>query len=178
MAKHFNKESAIRGALRRVFSRSPIVREVLMKVRREVPKYRQDGTRAKKDAVQYLCNVCSQYVGSTQVAVDHIVPVISVDDGFIDFNTFIQRLFCDASNLQVICDDCHQKKTNSERIARLTKQYSSELDDLEKSIKAKTISSKEASVLLKKYISKKKTDGLKDIVGRASKLKSSLAKSS
>lgn len=145
-----------------------------MKVRRETPKFNKDGSRAKKDAVQYLCNVCKNYVGSTMVAVDHIVPVISVDEGFVDFNTFIERLFCDASNLQVVCDDCHQKKTNAERIARLIKVYTAELDGLEKQIKTKKISSKEASAQLKKFIGKKKTDGLKDIAERAQKLKDNL----
>lgn len=113
----YNQVAAIRGALRRTFARSPIVREVMMKVRREVPKFRKDGSKAKKLAVQYLCGVCKQYVGSTHVSVDHIEPVIP-ESGFTDWETFIKRLFCGAENLQVICDDCHQKKTNEEAAAR------------------------------------------------------------
>lgn len=174
MAKTWNQEAAIRGALRRVFSRSPIIREVMFKVRREVPKYNKDGSRAKKDAVQYRCNVCTTYVGSTKVAVDHITPVISVNDGFVDFNTFIERLFCDVSNLQVICDTCHNLKTNSERITRLTKQYTEELDVLEQQIKNKSIPTKDALKLLKKYIAKKKTAGLSSVVQRACSIKENL----
>lgn len=146
----------------------------MMKVRREVPKYNQDGSRSKKDAVQYRCNVCMRYVGSTHVAIDHITPVISVSDGFIDFNTFIERLFCDASNLQVICDPCHNLKTNSERIARLTKQYTEELDALEEQLKQGTLLPKDALKLLKKYIAKKKTVGLLPVVQRACSLKKNL----
>lgn len=145
-----------------------------MKVRREVPKYNKDGSRAKKDAVQYLCSTCMQYVGSTKVAVDHISPVISVSEGFVDFNTFIDRLFCDAANLQVICDDCHNKKTQSERIARLLKQYTEELDELEEQIKKSLIAPKAAEKLLKKYIAKKKTVGLSSVVQRACSLKQNL----
>jgi 5-methylcytosine-specific restriction endonuclease McrA len=170
----WNQQAAIRGALRRVFSRSPVIREVLFKVRREVPKYNKDGSRAKKDAVQYRCNVCLQYVGSTKVAVDHVTPVVSVDDGFVDFNTFIQRLFCNEDNLQVICDECHTTKTNSERIERLTKQYSHELDLLENALAAKSQSSAEINKALTKYISKKKTKGLEDIAARALSLKKKL----
>lgn len=114
----FNVNAAVRSAIRRVFSRSPVVREVMMKVRREVPRYNKDGTRAKKDAVQYLCGVCAQYVSSTKIAVDHKIPVIDVDKGFVDWNTFVDRVFCDEANLQVICDPCHQAKTNSERFER------------------------------------------------------------
>ncbi len=172
--KTWNQEAAIRGALRRTFSRSPVIREVLFKVRREVPKFNKDGSRAKKDAVQYRCGVCQVYVGSTHVSVDHIEPVVSVSDGFIDFNTFIQRLFCDANNLQVICDECHNVKTQKERIWRLTLQYDKELDTLEAEIKAKTISTAEALKSLKKYIAKKKTAGLNPVVQRALSIKDSL----
>ncbi len=171
MAKTWNQEAAIRGALRRTFSRSPVIREVLFKVRREVPKYNKDGSRAKKDAVQYRCNVCQSYVGSTKVSVDHIVPVVSVSEGFVDFNTFIARLFCDASNLQVICDSCHGIKTQSERIGRLLLQYDKELDNLELEVKNKTLSKAEALKMLKKYIAKKKTVGLDPVVQRALSIK-------
>ena len=71
MTKTWNEEAAIRGALRRVFSRSPVIREVMFKVRREIPKFNKDGSRSKKDAVQYLCSICQTYVGSTLVAVEH-----------------------------------------------------------------------------------------------------------
>lgn len=176
MAKKWNEDAAIRGALRRVFSRSPVIREVLFKVRREVARYNKDGNRSKKDAVQYLCNVCKNYVGSTMVTVDHIEPVVSVTDGFIDLQTFKDRLFCAAENLQVICDTCHNVKTQSERISRLLLQYGKELDDLEAQMKSKDLSDKDALKLLKKYIGKKKTSGLKDIADRAVKMKEQLVK--
>jgi hypothetical protein len=111
----YNQNSAIRSALRRTFSRSPIVREVLMSGRREVPKYRKDGTRAKKDSVQYQCEVCSKWVGSQHIEVDHINSVIDNEIGFENWETFIERLFCSKENLQRICDDCHDKKTQAER---------------------------------------------------------------
>lgn len=114
----FNQNAAIRGALRRTFSRSPVVREVLMEGRREVPKYNKDGSRAKKDAVQYSCQTCGEWVSSTKVQVDHFTPVISPTLGFENWETFIERLFCGKDNLRRICRDCHQIKTNAERQAR------------------------------------------------------------
>jgi 5-methylcytosine-specific restriction endonuclease McrA len=134
MKKHkpFNHNAAIRGAIRRVFSRSPIVREVLMEGRREIPKFNKDGSRSKKDAVQYQCQICSSWVSSTKIAVDHIDPVISVDDGFVDWNTFVERLgFENKKNLQRICDDCHNKKTNAERFKRNFAVELNELADME-----------------------------------------------
>ena len=51
--------------------------------------------------------------------VDHIEPVVSPNDGFKDWNTFIARLFCEVDNLAVLCKVCHEKKTNEEkRIAK------------------------------------------------------------
>jgi 5-methylcytosine-specific restriction endonuclease McrA len=115
--KNWNENLQIRGAIRRVFARSPIVKEMRDKVRREVPKYNKDGQRAKRDAVQYLCNECKNWVGSTKISVDHIDPVIQ-EHGFVDWNCFVGRVFCASENLQVICDGCHQKKTNAERLVR------------------------------------------------------------
>lgn len=114
----FNQNAAIRGAIRRTFSRSPVVREVLMSGRREIPKYNKDGARAKKNAVQYECQACNTWVSSTEIVVDHISPVIE-DTGFVDWNVFVDRLFCDKSNLQRICDPCHDKKTYEEKVRRL-----------------------------------------------------------
>ena len=112
--KIFNENAVIRGAIRRTFARAPIKQEVLKAVRKEFPKYKKDGTRAKKDAVCYLCNICKKYTGSTKVSVDHIIPVISIEEGFVDWNEFVKRLYCGADNLQVICDDCHKIKTKEE----------------------------------------------------------------
>jgi hypothetical protein len=171
MAKTYNENAAIRGALRRVFARSPLVVEKVQESRREVPRYLKDGSRAKKDWVQRQCEVCSSWVGSTKISIDHKNPVVSVQDGFTDWNEFIARLWCSKENLQRICDSCHDQKTQVERISRLTLQYAKELDQLELDIKAKTVSKSEALKTLKKYIAKKKTSGLDPVVQRALKIK-------
>lgn len=114
----YNINSACRSAWRRVFSRSPIVREVLMAGRREIPKYRKDGSLAAKPSVQYLCNVCKKWTQSTKVSVDHIEPVIPIDGTFTDWNTFHERLWCMPSNLQILCETCHAVKTKEERDRR------------------------------------------------------------
>ncbi len=167
----FNQNAAIRGAIRRLFSRSPVHREVLAKVRREVPKYNQDGARSKKDSVQYLCNVCKSYVGSTKVEVDHIIPVIETNEhGFVDWNMFVDRLFCGPENLQVICDPCHDKKTHEEQQKRQAAKDKVKLDKIEQDIQcAKTIEEEKAlKKQIAKFLTKKKAPETKD---RALKLK-------
>ena len=88
---------------------------------------------------------------------------------------FLKRLWCDISNLQRICDTCHDKKTNAERIARLNTKYTEELDILEKDISDKLIDTKTAKKSLNKYIAKKKTQGMEKIVERAQILKQKLS---
>lgn len=81
----------------------------------------------------YKCNVCKQEVPATikgiyktgkkkgkpkkikNILADHIEPIIDPVVGFVDFNSFIERAFCEEDNLQAICYKCHTKKTNEER---------------------------------------------------------------
>lgn len=169
----YNQNSAIRGALRRAFARSPIVQEIMAESRREVPRYKKNGSLAKKPHVQRQCQVCDQWVGSSKISVDHIEPVVSVDEGFIDWNAFVARLWCSKENLQRICDTCHDAKTYKEKIARLTVQYTRELDEIEKTLSGpiSTVIFSELKKVLKKYIDKKKTPELMPIAQRAMELK-------
>lgn len=114
-----------------MFSRSPLVREVLEESRQEFPRYKKDGTRHKKNWVKRQCQVCDQWVGASHIAVDHIDPVISVEHGKQDWNEFIDRLCCNTSgkaNLQRICDPCHDKKTAKERYERMLNEENAFLD--------------------------------------------------
>ena len=86
--------------------------------------------QTKKDAkVGYNQYECAGYetephiVGSSividgkrknNIFTDHIIPVGS--DG--DWNEVISNLFCEAENLQLLCKECHDKKTKDERDAR------------------------------------------------------------
>lgn len=144
-----------------------------MKVRREVPKFNKDGSRAKKDAVQYQCGTCGQWTKSTAVAVDHIAPVIDVQTGFVDWNQFVARLFCGPENLQVICDPCHNAKTQAERIERLSIQYAEELYRFEMAVMQGIIPA-DWKKMLNKYIAKKKTKGLEHIVQKAQAIKNEI----
>lgn len=189
----FNQEMSIRGVNRRLFARSPLVQEKLDESRQEFPRYKKDGTLAKKPWVKRQCEVCNQWVGSTKIAIDHIDPVVPPDgfpahyDMWDRITLFLKRLWCEKSNLQRICDECHDKKTYKERIERLTKQYTLELDEIETLLKSfngphKVSDAVFATVvkdhkkILAKYIAKKKTPELAPIVQRALLLKDNLLK--
>lgn len=79
-------------------------------------------------AKHYVCADCGKEFTSKDVEVDHILPVVDPTDGFIDWNTFISRLYCTKDNLQVLCTTCHKRKTKLERsksTKRKTKKTSS-----------------------------------------------------
>lgn len=180
----YNQEAAIRGALRRAFSRSPLVQEVMAESRREAPRYNKDGSRHKKNWVQRQCQVCDEWVSTSKMAVDHKIPVISVEEGKQDWDEFIARLWCAKENLQRICDPCHDKKTYAERIERLKIKYTLELDAIEDTIQrasgmrnligAATNGYKDMVKQINKYTAKKKTLGLEEIVERALRLKTEI----
>ena len=69
-------------------------------------------------AKHYKCNICLNEFTSKDVEVDHISPVVDPATGFIDWNTFIDRLYCSKANLQVICKPCHKIKTKEERVKK------------------------------------------------------------
>lgn len=66
-------------------------------------------------AKHYTCAACKKEFTSKDVQVDHISPVVDPDVGYVDWNTFIARLFCPKENLQVLCTVCHKRKTKDER---------------------------------------------------------------
>lgn len=54
-------------------------------------------------------------IAAKEVKVDHIIPVVDPATGFTTFDDFIKRLFTEQENFQVLCEACHQRKTNDEK---------------------------------------------------------------
>ena len=65
-------------------------------------------------AQHYRCALCTEEFTSTNVQVDHIIPVAAVD-GFTSWDSFIENLFCGEDNLQVLCVPCHKEKSKKEK---------------------------------------------------------------
>lgn len=63
----------------------------------------------------YKCNACKQEFTNKEVEVDHIIPVVDPVQGFVDWNTYIERMFSERDNYQVLCVTCHKKKSKLER---------------------------------------------------------------
>lgn len=72
----------------------------------------------------YLCAGCKEEVPASIIVngkrtknaiVDHVNPIVDPEVGFVDWNTFIERLFAEGEDLQCLCHACHTEKTNDER---------------------------------------------------------------
>lgn len=113
-------QQACLSAWKRVFSRSPIVVDFLKKHKKYVPQFNKDGSRAKKDGVRYTCAHCQKEFNSTKIQVDHINPVIPINipARHVSWNTIQERLFCDESNLQILCKEHHKEKSKIENAER------------------------------------------------------------
>ena len=69
-------------------------------------------------AAHYTCAECKLEFPAKEVQVDHIDPVVVPSEGFVSWDKFISRLFCDKQNLQVLCKPCHKNKTAEEKKER------------------------------------------------------------
>lgn len=58
-----------------------------------------------------------------KVEMDHISPVVDPETGWVDWNTWMERLFCPEENWQALCKECHKTKTNSETKVRWVQKY-------------------------------------------------------
>ena len=84
--------SAIRNALRKLWLYSD---------------QRSEAIKNAKTGIGYLCQGCKKLVARKETNVDHIVEVGSYKNGW---DGLIDRMFVDASGLQVLCKKCHKVK--------------------------------------------------------------------
>lgn len=98
----------IRSGLRMMWTRYPIKHKVMEEARRA---YKGTDKRTKWE---YKCATCKKWFKTKEVQVDHINPAGSLKE-YSDLPKFVSNLFCDKSNLQVLCKECHAVKTKEER---------------------------------------------------------------
>ncbi len=109
---HYFIKSALRGAS----VRWPPKYEVRKASRVERGKYRCVGYKRRGHIVPAsLPPKPGNKKRINNVQVDHVVPVIDPKKGFTTWDSVVERMFCEADKLQVLCHECHQKKTQDER---------------------------------------------------------------
>lgn len=111
------KERAlVKGAIRRVFSRSELRRNCIEAS--VVPGYSEESRpRVKKWS---RCPLCNRFIPKYLMDGDHIEPVVPVKSSLdeMTWSQVVNRVWCDVNNLIAICKDCHKLKTSKERKER------------------------------------------------------------
>jgi 5-methylcytosine-specific restriction endonuclease McrA len=112
------ERNLIKGAIRRVFSRSDLRREVLNSavVEHSDPERKRVKTWVK-------CAECGTLDAKTNMQVDHIDPVVPLDSALehMTWDDLVNRVWCDRNSLQVLCLSCHNVKTKEE--SKLRRAY-------------------------------------------------------
>ena len=60
-----------------------------------------------------VCAKSKDMVHHSKAAKDHVIPTVPVT-GWDSLDGFAERLFVGIDGWQILCDECHQAKTNSE----------------------------------------------------------------
>lgn len=68
----------------------------------------------KRQKFEYQCNECKGWFPEKKINVDHIKPAGSLNCAK-DLPVFVETLFCEIDNLQVLCESCHDVKTKLEK---------------------------------------------------------------
>ncbi len=106
----------IKGALRRVFARSDLRRQAIDSA--ALPGHADLSRPRVKSWVR--CNECKKPEAKSYCVVDHLTPLVPLDRALdeMTWDELLDRLWCDISNLQVLCETCHKLKTKVETRAR------------------------------------------------------------
>lgn len=123
--ENFDKQKFIEKELRRAFKRCPLYNEAKNRAKREYFVESKHGKPMRR--VHFECAQCGRMFKdeNKNIAVDHVISVVCTVTGPTQSSDiYARRLFCDISNLQILCnfskrDDgelsCHAKKTKQER---------------------------------------------------------------
>ncbi len=119
------EKGMILGGIRTAFSRSKWAANI-----RATAEAVERGPRGGK---LYSCQTCSNLSNASGVNVDHIDPVVDIGKTYHDYtwDELVGRLWCDTDNLQVLCKQCHKKKSKDESNARRQARAEAKQRDLD-----------------------------------------------
>jgi len=111
----------LKGALRRVFSRSELRKAALDRV--SITFNHPDRPRVTKWG---FCERCGVIDASYKLEVDHLNPVIPLYSSLSEttLDELADRIWCEIEQLNVLCESCHKEKTSAE--AALRNQFKKE----------------------------------------------------
>lgn len=82
---------------------------------RQSENYQMVKKLAKSDEKKgwFICGLCG--ILREIIKIDHVKPIGKQPREMKEFGEWLERLFCQVTNLSAICADCHARKTKEER---------------------------------------------------------------
>lgn len=110
------ERNLLKGAIRRVFSRSELRRAVIDAA---VIEGYHDPSRPRVTK-WCRCDECKQPNPKYLTECDHLDPLIPLNKRLEDlsWDTVVDRTFCEKNNLRAICKPCHKQKSKLENKQR------------------------------------------------------------
>lgn len=109
--------SFVKGILRAGSNKWPPKWEVRRKARQARGIYYCAGFKRKGHPATASIRERGRSKKCNNIFVDHISPIVG-RAGFTNWDDFINKLYCEVDNLQVLCKQCHDLKTKSEKEER------------------------------------------------------------
>jgi 5-methylcytosine-specific restriction endonuclease McrA len=109
------ERNLLKGAVRRVFSRSELRKAAL--ARNQIQHH---DTERPRVTAWVFCDHCGLVFPKYLADVDHIEPIVPLGSSLeeMTWTELVDRVFCDTVNLQVLCESCHDVKTQAENKER------------------------------------------------------------
>ena len=111
------KKAFIVSVLRSGTQRYPPKYQTLNNAKTEKKINKKSGRLAQ----HFECASCRGAFPAKDVNVDHIEPVVDPQTGFVSWDVYIERLYCEKENFQILCRDCHSEKSKKEKKLRANK---------------------------------------------------------
>ena len=67
---------------------------------------------------QYKCAMCGGIFKKDEIAIDHIEPVVSLQEGWVNWHLYVTRMFPPVEGFQILCNEDHDSKTLQEDAVR------------------------------------------------------------
>lgn len=107
-----------------IYNKKAFVIATLRKASYRHPARTQALQAARVERNQYKCAMCGMIFPRKQVQLDHKNPIIDPAVGFVSWDSYIERLFCEVDGYQVLDLTCHKIKTDEERaVKKATRGY-------------------------------------------------------
>ena len=110
------EKGLLKGAIRRVFSRSELRRKAL-----ELSLVKDYADPKRPRVTKWgRCTKCNKMEPAYLLEVDHEEPVVPVDGSFEDMSIdeLVDRIWCDERLLKPMCKPCHKLKSKEENKER------------------------------------------------------------